>query len=92
MDGNGHLFAKNLVLFYTMSRDVTRCHATEGMLRVSTAKNFIRPHDQRQFLRNDESAAHRNAKAPHTKDTPQTSERKNIVVSYDSTWKLVRLA
>ena len=41
MDGNGHLFAKNLVLSYTMSRDVTRCHAKEGTLRVQTAKNLF---------------------------------------------------
>ena len=40
---NGHFLAKNLVLSYTMSRYVTRCHTKNRKLRVSTAKNFIFP-------------------------------------------------
>ena len=46
MDGNGHLLAQNLVLCYTMSRDVTQCHAKEGTLRVSTARVFTLPRGQ----------------------------------------------
>ena len=32
------------MLSYTMSHDVTRCHAKEGTLRVLTAKNFFCPY------------------------------------------------
>ena len=41
MDGMDRIFAKKLVLSNTMSHYVTRCNAKEGMLRVTTAKNFV---------------------------------------------------